>query len=130
MTKKLLHKFFGAFINHKLRKFELVPHNLFIYLISIVSRIPERQVPAHELVHHNAQRPQVNHVVITFAKDYIGSHIMRCPDDCVCFAYDFTLLLDLLRHCHIDQLEISIQVNHKVLWFDISCDNRFFKQIL
>ena len=57
MTQQLLDQFFGFFIGKKLGEFELVLHDVLVYLISPFRMVPIGQVPAQELKDHHSQRP-------------------------------------------------------------------------
>jgi hypothetical protein len=130
MAQKLFDKFLGSLICHKLRKLKLIPHDLLINFISVVSCIAKGEIPTHKLVHHDAQWPKISHVVVAFAQDDIGGHVVRGAYYSVSLPYWFTLLGHFLSNCHIDQFEIPIKINHKVLRLDISGNDRIFKQIL
>lgn len=45
-------------------------------------------------------------------------------NDCESFAYLITLISDNFSNRHIDKLEVSPRINHKILGLNISTDNK------
>lgn len=97
-------------------------HNLLVYVIWALCGIAKRKDPAEKLIQADAERPEVNKVIIAFSKDDVGCHIVGGSDNGKGLAHLVVLGADDLRSREIDELHVALGVDHEVFRLYVPAD--------